>query len=452
MRRITVPRASTGRTTHYEMCRARHEGRLWEGCPQPSCDVNTNELRTVESNSEVLLWQSRYRLGVVALIGGAGFLLRLVGALGSGSVGVHAIGVRATLVGHLMLVAGYVAVIVGVMLGVRWTRHAGGFAIGSTIAADLTIIFSTVYLVTPPTGYERALLLSFFTLQLTQLNFGVRAARATLIAIVVAYIVLVSAAITDGARMSWGEELWTLYLFTLGSAVFVGLFGNLRKRLDTIVGLFERAQEGDFSQAYDVSADEQPDGITTVGRAYNRMRTQLYTIVLTDPLSGCLNRRGFEQQLVREAARGARSGSDIALLAIDIDHFKAINDTFGHLAGDAAIRECGALLRATARLNDIVARTGGEEFMVLAPDTDLEGATQLGERIVAAFRNADFKCVGSKRQITVSVGVIADNAMDADIAEGLRARADEALYAAKRSGRDRMCVWTQGLRAVAGVG
>jgi diguanylate cyclase len=89
--------------------------------------------------------------------------------------------------------------------------------------------------------------------------------------------------------------------------------------------------------------------------------------------------------------------------------------------------------------------------MLLAPDTDLEGARQLAERIAAAFRNADFRCVGGKLRITVSVGVVADNAMDADIAEGLKARADEALYAAKRGGRDRVCVWTQGLRAVAGV-
>ena len=414
--------------------------------------MNTSELRTVESNSEVLLWQSRYRLGVVAFIGGAGFLLRLVGALGTNSVGVHAFGAGRTLGVLLLLVAGYVAVIIGVMMWARWTRHAGSFVVGLTIAADLVIIFATVHLVTPPAAYERALLLSFFTLQLTQLNFGPRTARATLIAVVAGYLALVGFAIRNGAELEWVEELWTLYLFTLGSAVFVGLFGNLRARLDHIAGLFERAQEGDFSLAYDVSADDQPDGITTVGRAYNRMRTQLYTIVLTDPLSGCLNRRGFEQQLVREAARGARSGSDIALLAMDIDHFKSINDTFGHLAGDAAIRECGALLRASARLNDIVARTGGEEFMLLAPDTDLEGATQLAERIVQAFRNADFKCVGAKHRITVSIGVVADNAMDADIAEGLRARADEALYAAKRGGRNRVCVWTQGLRAVAGVG
>jgi diguanylate cyclase (GGDEF)-like protein len=412
--------------------------------------VNTSELRAVESNSEVLLWQSRYRLGVIALIGGSGLLLRAFGVLGTDAANLQA-GHGATLSTLLLLIGGYTAVILGVMGWARWMRHAGPFVIGLTISADLVVIFATVFLFTSPSAYERALLLSFFTLQLTQLNFGVRAAGATLIAIVTAYLVLIGAAVAGGAPIAWMEEMWTLYLFALGSAVFVGLYGNLRTRLDHIAGLFERAQEGDFSLAYDVSADDQPDGITTVGRAYNRMRTQLYTIVLTDPLSGCLNRRGFDQQLVREAARGARTGSDIALIAIDIDHFKAINDTFGHLAGDAAIRECGALLRATARLNDIVARTGGEEFMVLAPDTDLEGAAQLAERIAEAFRQADFKSVGAKRRITVSVGVVADNAMDADIGEGLRARADEALYAAKRGGRDRVCVWTQGLRAVTGV-
>jgi diguanylate cyclase (GGDEF)-like protein len=416
-----------------------------------SHEGHSNPLRAVESNSEVLLWQSRYRLGVVALIGASGFLLRMIGALGSGAVGMHTLGDSGTFATLLLLVGAYAAIVGGVMVWARRTHHAGPFVIGLTIAADLILIFSTVYLVTPPESYERALLLSFFTLQLTQLNFGIRAALATLIGIVAGYLGLLAAAITDGAAIAWVEELWTLYLFTLGSAIFVRLYGNLRTRLDRIAGLFERAQEGDFAQAYDVSADDQPDGITTVGRAYNRMRTQLYTLVLTDPLSGCLNRRGFEQQLVREVARGARSGSDIALIAMDIDHFKSINDTFGHVAGDAAIRECGALLRATARLNDIVARTGGEEFMLLAPETDLDGATRLAERIVAAFRNADFKCVGAKRRITVSIGVVAENAIDADIAEGLRARADEALYAAKRGGRDRVCVWTQGLRAVAGV-
>src|SRR5687767_95198 len=91
--------------------------------------VNTNELRTVESNSEVLLWQSRYRLGIVAFIGGAGFLLRLVGALGSRAVGSQTLGASTTLTALLLLVGGYVAVIVGVMMWARWRRHAGPFAV-----------------------------------------------------------------------------------------------------------------------------------------------------------------------------------------------------------------------------------------------------------------------------------------------------------------------------------
>src|SRR5688572_1407161 len=235
-----------------------------------SHDVRASSLRAVESNSEVLLWQSRYRLGVVALIGASGFLLRLAGALGSRSVAVRTIGPGTTFIALLTLVAAYTAVIIGVMVWARRTHRAGPFVIGLTIAADLVLIFSTVHLVTPPEAYERALLLSFFTLQLTQLNFGVRAALSTLIAIVAAYLALVGIALANGAGITLVEELWTLYLFTLGSAVFVRLYGNLGTRLDRIAALFERAQEGDFAQAYDVSADDQPDGITTVGRAYNR--------------------------------------------------------------------------------------------------------------------------------------------------------------------------------------
>ena len=402
--------------------------------------------RTIETNSEVLLWQARYRLGVAVLIGASGLLLRLIGVDVSQSAGVRALGSSTATAVVGGLATSYATIILGVVLWSRRQRRAGPWSIGTTIAADLAMIFGAVYLITPPDWYERALLLSFFTLQLTLLNFGRRAAAATLLAIVLGYIAML-AACDSVVAVNWPEELWSLYIFALGSAVFSAVYGSLKIRLDRIAGLFERAQEGDFSQAYDVIADDQPDGITVVGRAYNRMRTQLSTIVLTDALSGCLNRRGFEQQLVREAARGARAGSDIALIALDIDHFKAINDTFGHLAGDGAIRECGALLRATARLGDIVARTGGEEFMLIAPDTNLDGATQLANRIVESFRRHDFRCVEGKRRITVSIGVVADNAMDADIAEGLRARADEALYAAKRAGRDRVCVWTQGLRA-----
>jgi diguanylate cyclase (GGDEF)-like protein len=133
----------------------------------------------------------------------------------------------------------------------------------------------------------------------------------------------------------------------------------------------------------------------------------------------------------------------MALIAIDLDHFKQVNDTYGHLVGDQVIAESGALLRETARAGDVVGRTGGEEFLVLAPATSAAGAQHLAARIVEAFRRKAF--AEPQARVTVSVGVVSDAVPNEGIAEDLRARADEALYAAKRSGRNRVVVWSHGM-------
>jgi diguanylate cyclase (GGDEF)-like protein len=178
------------------------------------------------------------------------------------------------------------------------------------------------------------------------------------------------------------------------------------------------------------------------------MRTQLASIVHTDALSGCYNRRGFEQQYRRELARAARTQTDVALIAIDLDFFKQVNDTHGHLVGDQVIAETGELLRASARTDDVVARTGGEEFMILAPNTSAAGAQNLALRVLDAFRRRTFGEPKAKVAVTVSVGVVSDTVPDESIAEALRARADEALYSAKRSGRNRVVLWSHGLDAL----
>ena len=232
--------------------------------------------------------------------------------------------------------------------------------------------------------------------------------------------------------------------FTLAGAVLLVEQGSLRNRLATLVHLFGRAEEGDFSEAYDDDADSRPDAITRVGRAYNRVRGQLASMVLTDPLTACVNRRGFDQSLAREMARTARAGTELALLAIDIDHFKCVNDTRGHVAGDAVLREVGALLLHTARAGDVVARTGGEEFSLLLPDTSASGPYQLAVRLCEVIRDHRFGDAGGIH-LTVSIGVASSDAqltsVTIDVTEMLKIRADQALYAAKRGGRDRVRTW-----------
>ncbi len=293
-----------------------------------------------------------------------------------------------------------------------------------------------------------SLLLALFSLQLTHVYFGRSSALLMLAAIAAAFLLINDVAQRFGGDVSWAEALTTLGLFGAGALLVTRVQSNLHERLGNLVKIFERAEEGDFAYSYDVARDARPDAITAVGRAYNRMRTQLASIVQTDPLSGCFNRRGFEQQYRRELARAARTHTDVSLIAIDLDHFKQINDTYGHLVGDQVIAETGELLRATARTDDVVARTGGEEFMVLAPNTSAAGAQQLALRLVEAFRRRTFAEPRSRVSLTVSVGVVADSVPDESIAEALRSRADEALYAAKRSGRNRVVLWSHGLDAL----
>jgi len=242
--------------------------------------------------------------------------------------------------------------------------------------------------------------------------------------------------------MAWPEEFWSVTLFALAAVVFIMQYGSFQRRLQNIVVLFENAEEGDFSKSYDIKADKNPDAITRVGRAYNRVRTQLASMVLTDPLTACLNRRGFDQAMTRELARSTRAGDQLSLISIDIDHFKQVNDNYGHLAGDAVLREFGVLLLQKARGADLVARTGGEEFSILLPDTDTEGAYNAAVRVCDIVRTHPFMVNGRRLQLTISVGVAsAMSVHEESAAASLKQRADEALYAAKRGGRDRACIW-----------
>ena len=156
----------------------------------------------------------------------------------------------------------------------------------------------------------------------------------------------------------------------------------------------------------------------------------------TDALTGLLNRRGFETQMAFAVALARRSRRPLSLITVDVDHFKRVNDTYGHEAGDEVLRRLARTLESRLRGSDVVARLGGEEFVALLPDTDLNGAQSIAQALVTAMAEQQDPVVGT---ITVSAGVATMRGAEDNGAAMLR-RGDAALYEAKGQGRNRVCV------------
>lgn len=155
----------------------------------------------------------------------------------------------------------------------------------------------------------------------------------------------------------------------------------------------------------------------------------------SDPLTGMLNRRGFDSQLKLAAALARRSGRPLALVMVDVDHFKRVNDTFGHDAGDEVLKRLAQTMQQRLRDSDVTARLGGEEFVAMLPDTDLKGALAISQQLLHAVAAQQDDTVG---RVTISAGVSIFRG-DGDDTHDLMRRADEALYEAKGQGRNRVC-------------
>jgi two-component system cell cycle response regulator len=171
-------------------------------------------------------------------------------------------------------------------------------------------------------------------------------------------------------------------------------------------------------------------------RADNR---RLEALAQTDPLTDALNRRALTERLNAELERARRYDSMVTLLMIDIDHFKRINDTYGHLVGDDVLMALAALLQHEVRSVDLVARYGGEEFVIVLPETREEGAVAFAERIRERIETHPFAADdGPTLQVTASIGVATFPAPRVATVEDLFMRADQALYRAKAEGRNRV--------------
>jgi diguanylate cyclase (GGDEF)-like protein len=216
---------------------------------------------------------------------------------------------------------------------------------------------------------------------------------------IIHYAPMLSAPIYTGQPLGWWWGLWGRVIFYVGSLGFAGLlffFFNM----------------------------------------FSRQRHQLEELVRTDALTGLANRRTFMTHLEVESHRAIRYQRPFCLILCDIDHFKKINDTWGHPAGDEVLAEVGRILRTMTRKQvDVPARIGGEEFVILLPETRLPEAHKVAEKISTQLRGHAFHVDGEHFSITQSIGIA--EAVDASPEHVLR-RADRNLYRAKRAGRDKV--------------
>ncbi|MCB0220352.1 MAG: GGDEF domain-containing protein [Chrysiogenetes bacterium] len=178
--------------------------------------------------------------------------------------------------------------------------------------------------------------------------------------------------------------------------------------------------------------------MTFLAKLSREREAEFRALSLTDPLTCLANRRRFMAELSEEVTRARRASRPMSLLMCDIDHFKKINDTYGHAVGDEVLRQIARALAGVARSDlDIAARVGGEEFAILAVETDLEGARVLAERIRRTVAALSFRCGGEQFNVTVSIGVTSHTGANLD-GESLLEAADSLLYRAKNSGRHRV--------------
>ena len=235
------------------------------------------------------------------------------------------------------------------------------------------------------------------------------------------------------------SNLFTDYATQAGSLLEVVLLSfALAERINKERALRFQAQQ-DALQIQQQANEELEQRVADRTRALEEANRKLQELSDTDQLTGLKNRRYLNKYLDKEVARAARYPHYIAILLIDIDHFKAVNDTHGHLVGDDCLTEVATRISQQMRWpTDLAARYGGEEFCVVLPETDLQGARTVAERIRQNVASDPVPTRDMTLEVSVSVGVYTIIPDKPDMINELLARADEALYRAKENGRNRV--------------
>jgi two-component system cell cycle response regulator len=176
------------------------------------------------------------------------------------------------------------------------------------------------------------------------------------------------------------------------------------------------------------------------GNVETEYHEEIYRLTIIDGLTEIHNKRYLLEFLDREIARSSRHNRPLSLVMIDIDRFKSINDQFGHLGGDFTLRELAVRIKGNVRKEELLARYGGEEFAAVLPETPMEGALIVADRILKVVNQTPFVFEDKTFTVTISAGVVTTQGEANMSATELIRRADEKLYQAKKEGRDRVCI------------
>ena len=210
--------------------------------------------------------------------------------------------------------------------------------------------------------------------------------------------------------------------------------------LDVDIPVVDRSEVGYLTQVFNhmvANLRTNREELFAANNELKRINGDLHQLSITDGLTGLFNRKHIMDQFQRELSRAERAGRPLSLLMLDIDHFKKVNDTYGHQIGDTVLDRLAALLRESVRDCDFVGRYGGEEFLILLPESDKGDGMRTAQRIQCKTRQLAVTAAGERLAITVSIGV-SGYPEDGRDAEEILNLADDALYASKAQGRDRI--------------
>lgn len=390
----------------------------------------SDKVTAIGAERQVLLWQSWARYVAAALTLGAAAVQRFSGN-----------GAR-----EWLALAGVGLAYAGTTMGIAWhlrrmqSDSVPRRLLAYVLAADLIAAASVVYLTAAVRDYDRLLILGLVAVQLAVVYYGLSFAVWGLLSTLATYIVgsLFISPIRPGPPADGWAIVTYSAMFLFAGSTLVFAFGSFRSRMNALRRLCHDVEAGELGIPLGAGVDRRPDDLTLLARSVDDMRHRLIELIGTDPLTECLNRRALETRLARECRQARRRGTPLSVLAIDVDHFKSINDSYGHPFGDYVLQTVADIMNETARDTDAVARLGGDEFILVLPDTGTQGATAFAERLRC---NVGEHVFGDQRHtlpVTISVGVIVAPEIGELSPAALLAAADRNLYRAKSAGRNRI--------------